>query len=74
MYYNVLLWTPTLDTSGGNIKFWTVEGALVGSMLGTFGDNIVGCTLGGGVPRGVGGTLGDAVGSYWGCMGGALSM
>jgi hypothetical protein len=32
-------------------------------MLGTFGETVVGCTLGGGVPRGVGNTLGDTVGS-----------
>jgi hypothetical protein len=32
-------------------------------MPGPFGQTIVGCTLGGDVPRGVEGTLGDAVGS-----------
>jgi hypothetical protein len=31
-------------------------------MPGTLGKIIVGCTLGGGVHRGVGGTLGDAIG------------
>jgi hypothetical protein len=54
---------PTLDTSGGNRNVWTLQGALVGSMPGPFEETIVGCTLGGGVPGGVGGTLGDAVGS-----------
>jgi hypothetical protein len=54
---------PTLDTSKGNRIFWTLEGAQVGSMPGTFGEIVVVCTLGGGVPRGVGSTLEDSVGS-----------
>jgi hypothetical protein len=65
---------PTLDTSGGNRIIWTLEDAQVGSMLGTFGETVVGCTLGGGVLRGVGSTLGDAIGSRWGCVGGASGM
>jgi hypothetical protein len=54
---------PRLDTSRGIRFFWTLEGARVGSMPSTLGETKVGCTLGGGVPRGVGGTLGDAVGT-----------
>jgi hypothetical protein len=54
---------PTLETSGGNRDFWILEGTRVGSVPGTFGEIVVVCTLGGGVPRGVGDTLGDSVGS-----------
>ncbi len=54
---------PTLDTSNGNRHFWTLEGAQVGIIPGTFGEIVVVCTLGGGVPRGVGNTLGDSIGS-----------
>jgi hypothetical protein len=54
---------PPLDTSGGNRDFWILEGAGVGSVPGIFEEIIVVCTLGGGVPRGVGDTLGDSIGS-----------
>ncbi len=54
---------PDWTLPGGLIFFGTLEGAQVGSMPGPFGETIVGCTLGGGVPWGVGGTLGDAAGS-----------
>jgi hypothetical protein len=65
---------PTLDTSGRNRVFWILEGERVGRVLGTIGEIVVVCTLGGGVPRGVGDTLGDSMGSRWGCEGGALGM
>jgi hypothetical protein len=54
---------PTLDTSGRNRDFWILESAQVGRVLGTFGEIVVVCTLGGGVPRGVDDTVGDSVGS-----------
>jgi hypothetical protein len=65
---------PTLDTSRGNRDFSILEVAQVGRVLGTFGEILVVCTLGGGVPRGVGDTLGDSIGSQWGCEGGMLGM
>jgi hypothetical protein len=65
---------PTLDTSGGKRDFWELEGAQVGRVSGTMGEIIVVCTLGGGVPRGVGTTLGDSVGSWWGWEGGISGM
>jgi hypothetical protein len=54
---------PTTDNSRGNRFFWALEGEQVVSLPGTLQEIIVGCTLGGGVHRQVGGTLGDAVGS-----------
>jgi hypothetical protein len=62
MLCNVLLQTHTGYIRGNRI-FLTLEGAQVGSMLGTFREIVVVCTLGGGVPRGVGSTLGDSVSS-----------
>jgi hypothetical protein len=58
----------------GNRDFWILEGAQVGRVPGTFGEIVVMCKLGGGVPGGVGDNLGDFVGSQWGCEGGALGM
>ncbi len=54
---------PTPDNSGGNRIIFTLEGEQAGSMPGTLVEIIVGCTLVGGVHRGVGGTFGDAIGS-----------
>jgi hypothetical protein len=54
---------PTPDNSGGNRFFWTLEGEQVGSLPGTLGEIIVGCTLEGGMHTGVRGTLGDSIGS-----------
>jgi hypothetical protein len=64
----------TLDTSRGDRDFWILEGARVGRVPGTFGEFVLLCTLGDGVPREVGDTLGDFVGSQWGCKGGTSGM
>ncbi len=65
---------PTLETSGGDRDFWILVSAQVGRVMGTIGEIVVVCTLGGGEPREVGDTLGDSVGSQWECKGGASGM
>ena len=62
-YFAVICCGLTLDKSGGNRDIWTLVGVQVGRVPGVVRDIVVVCTLGGGVPRGVGSTLGDAVGS-----------
>ncbi len=40
----------------------------MGREVGTLGECMVGCTLGGDVGIGVGGTLREVVGACWGCI------
>jgi hypothetical protein len=53
----------TKDSRNDPLTNCTILDPRVGSMPGTFEDTVAGCTLGGGVLRGVEGTLGDAIGS-----------